>query len=191
MRYTRIYSAGISLMLCAILSACSSTKLVEKEDDVKYQPPEHEVGQVKVYDSDTVGTVEDLYGEDSNIEQSEVYKNAIERVPELRYNIIYFDFDSANISEEGKEVLRNHANYLIEESDIFITLEGHADQRGSEGYNLALGEQRATAVRNILVALGVSKSQLGIVSFGEEKPAIYENTDDAYQKNRRVEIIYQ
>ena len=72
-----------------------------------------------------------------------------------------------------------------------ITLEGHGDERGSREYNIALGEQRAKSVAGMMKVQGVSENQLQIVSYGEEKPAAFGSDEESWEKNRRVEIVYQ
>ncbi|MCB1615281.1 MAG: peptidoglycan-associated lipoprotein Pal, partial [Pseudomonadales bacterium] len=102
-------------------------------------------------------------------------------------NIVYFDFDEATIRPDARDILLVHAAYL-KQTGKQVTLEGHADERGTREYNMALGERRAKAVRDFLVIQGVNRSQLGVVSFGEERPAAYASNPTAWAKNRRVEI---
>ena len=109
----------------------------------------------------------------------------------LDITVFYFDFDQSSIKESGKAALSAHAAYLASNSSARIVLEGHADERGTPEYNLALGERRAIAVRQFLMAKGASSSQVKVVSFGEEKPAVTGSTSSAYAKNRRVEVKYQ
>ena len=106
-------------------------------------------------------------------------------------SVFYFDFDQSSIKESGKAALSAHAAYLASNSGARIVLEGHADERGTPEYNLALGERRAIAVRQFLMAKGASASQIKVVSFGEEKPAVTGSSSSAYAKNRRVEVKYQ
>lgn len=101
-------------------------------------------------------------------------------------NIIYFDFDQDTIRPDGREVLMAQAARLKGGSKA--TLEGHADERGSREYNMALAERRAKAVRDFLVIQGVNSSQLEVVSYGEERPADASSNESALAKNRRVEI---
>ena len=105
-------------------------------------------------------------------------------------NVIYFDYDSATIRSDFKEVLEAHANYLIDNISVRVVLEGHTDERGTREYNLALGESRAQAVRRQLSILGVPRSQMDLVSFGEERPDMFGLGEEVYSLNRRVEIIY-
>ena len=88
------------------------------------------------------------------------------------------------------DVVRAHGEYLKNNPATRANLEGHTDERGSREYNIALGQRRSDAVMNLLIAQGVQPSQLSSVSFGEEKPAVYGSGEDAWSKNRRVEIRY-
>ncbi|MGD9387932.1 MAG: peptidoglycan-associated lipoprotein Pal [Gammaproteobacteria bacterium] len=106
------------------------------------------------------------------------------------HTIIYFDFDSAAIRPEYAESVAAHAANLVENPGIVIRLEGHTDERGSREYNIGLGERRAQAVRQALMLQGVSASQLSTVSYGEERPAITGEDEEAWAMNRRVEIVY-
>ncbi|RCV87421.1 peptidoglycan-associated lipoprotein Pal [Billgrantia montanilacus] len=110
------------------------------------------------------------------------------RIPEVR--TIYFDFDRDNIRSEFESVLVAHARYLRSNGNARVALQGHTDERGTREYNMALGERRANAVKRFLEVQGVSPSQLEIVSYGEERPAVRGNNDDAYAQNRRVVFAY-
>ena len=108
----------------------------------------------------------------------------------LNERIVYFEFDRSDIPTAHLKTLDAHARYLIENPDVKIRLEGHADERGSREYNIGLGDRRAQAVRRILLFQGVANDQVSTVSYGEERPAVQGHTEDAYAKNRRVEIVY-
>lgn len=108
----------------------------------------------------------------------------------LSVRVIYFDYDSSNIRADFQSVVEAHARYLAAHPNVSITLEGHADERGSREYNLALGERRALGVRRQLVLLGASASQAQTVSYGEERPVADGHDESAYSLNRRVEIVY-
>jgi peptidoglycan-associated lipoprotein len=105
--------------------------------------------------------------------------------PELA--IVYFDFDSAVLREDARATLKKNAEELRATPNTVITLEGHCDERGSEEYNLALGERRGESVRSYLVDLGIPASRLRVVSFGEAKPAVMGHDESAWKWNRRVE----
>lgn len=108
----------------------------------------------------------------------------------LSTTTVYFDFDSSEIKSGDREVIMAHARYLADNSGTRITLEGHADERGTREYNIALGERRAKAVSQLMLLQGVSQSQIDIISFGEERPVNPGHDESAWSVNRRVEIIY-
>ena len=107
-----------------------------------------------------------------------------------RITVIYFDYDSSIVRSDFKEVLAAHAGYLVEKPSGRVVLEGHTDQRGTREYNLALGERRGQSVWRQLLILGASESQIDIVSFGEERPDMFGQTEQEFSLNRRVEIVY-
>ena len=109
----------------------------------------------------------------------------------LSKSTIYFMLDSSQIQEDFVPVVAAHAQYLASHPSQRVVLEGHADERGSREYNIALGEQRAKSVANLLKVQGVSEGQLEIVSYGEEKPAVLGSDEAAWERNRRVELMYQ
>jgi peptidoglycan-associated lipoprotein len=109
---------------------------------------------------------------------------------DLFVRTIYFDYDSANIREDSMLIVREHGKYLSNSPERLVRLEGHADERGTREYNLALGEERAKSVREVLLLEGAQEVQIEIVSFGEERPAVEGTDDSALQLNRRVEIVY-
>tara|TARA_B100000965_G_scaffold378028_1_gene372557 strand:- start:111 stop:605 length:495 start_codon:yes stop_codon:yes gene_type:complete len=101
---------------------------------------------------------------------------------------IYFDFDKSNLSSKSIQILKSAVNALEENSSISITLAGHADERGTREYNLALGQRRAESVSDYLILNGINKNRITVKSYGEEKPAILGQNELSYSKNRRVEI---
>ncbi|MCR9950870.1 peptidoglycan-associated lipoprotein Pal [Vibrio parahaemolyticus] len=103
---------------------------------------------------------------------------------------IYFAFDNSTIAGDYEEMLAAHASYLSNNPALKVTIEGHADERGTPEYNIALGERRAQAVANYLQALGVQADQISIVSYGEEKPLLLGQSDEVYAKNRRAVLVY-
>ena len=107
----------------------------------------------------------------------------------LATRVFYFDFDTAEFRSADRGVLDYHAQDLASNSDKRIRIEGHADERGTREYNLALGERRANSVINYLIVNGASRNQIEAVSYGEERPADRGESEASYQRNRRVEII--
>ncbi len=108
----------------------------------------------------------------------------------LSQRVIYFDYDNSNIKPEFVEVLRAHARYIATTPKAKVMLEGHTDERGTREYNLALAEDRAGAVRRFMRAEGAAESQLGILTFGEEKPTQPGQGEQIWALNRRVELVY-
>ncbi len=108
----------------------------------------------------------------------------------LAQRVIYFEFDSAVIDPRFQPVIDVHATYLKANPGFKVILQGHADERGSREYNLALGQRRAESVRQALSLLGVPDGQMEAVSFGEEKPAVQGSNEEAWRMNRRTEIHY-
>jgi peptidoglycan-associated lipoprotein len=105
-------------------------------------------------------------------------------------HVIYFDFDQATIKAEFRTALNGHAAYLSQNPSARIVLEGHADERGTREYNIALGERRGNAVSRYLVVQGVSVDAIEVVSFGEERPVNAGHDSSSLAENRRVEVRY-
>jgi len=108
----------------------------------------------------------------------------------LKKRRVYFAFDSSAVDDENRAIVEAHAAYLAANKGIKVVLEGHADERGTREYNLALGERRAQAVERMMKLLGVSADRVKVVSYGEEKPVAMDHNEAAWALNRRVEILY-
>jgi peptidoglycan-associated lipoprotein len=99
---------------------------------------------------------------------------------------VFFQFDSSEITSEAQQILQRQAQWLKRYPNVSVTLEGNCDERGTREYNLALGERRANAAKNVLVALGVPASRLSTISYGKERPSVPGSSDDAYAQNRNA-----
>ena len=108
----------------------------------------------------------------------------------LSNRIVYFEYDSSAVREQDQLTLEAHAAYLADNPTARVRLEGHTDQRGSREYNLALGERRALAIRQILMIQGASANQFQVISFGEERPQSEGEGEANWQNNSRVELVY-
>ena len=108
----------------------------------------------------------------------------------LRQRVVYFDLDRTEIKPEFSAQISCHAEYLRQFPNARVTLEGHADERGTREYNLGLGERRGNAVQSAISSAGASGGQLNVVSYGEERPVDRGHDESAWSKNRRVEIVY-
>ena len=99
---------------------------------------------------------------------------------------VFFDYDQTDIKPEGQQTLQKQAEWLRRYPNIAVTIEGHCDVRGTREYNLALGERRAQAVKNVLVASGIPASRISTISYGKERPAVVGSSEQAYAQNRRA-----
>ncbi len=104
---------------------------------------------------------------------------------------VYFDFDRSTIRSDFYATLDKHAAFLVKHSAQSVVIQGHTDSRGTPEYNIALGERRAQAVETYFLNAGVSASQISVVSFGEEKPAVTGTSDYAFSQNRRAVVVYK
>ncbi|TCV98025.1 peptidoglycan-associated lipoprotein Pal [Biostraticola tofi] len=131
------------------------------------------------------GTGMDTSGNMSSEEQARLQMQELQR-----NNIVYFDLDKYDIRSDFAQMLDSHAQFLRDNPSYKVTVEGHADERGTPEYNIALGERRANAVKMYLQGKGVSADQVSIVSYGKEKPAVLGHDESAYSKNRRAVLVY-
>ena len=106
------------------------------------------------------------------------------------WRVIYFDFNKSSVRPEFRDLISAHAAYMASNGTSRVTLEGHADERGTREYNLGLGERRGNAVSGLLSAQGGRGNQLSVVSYGEERPVCRVSDENCWGQNRRVEIVY-
>ncbi|UAA37319.1 peptidoglycan-associated lipoprotein Pal [Paraneptunicella aestuarii] len=135
-------------------------------------------------------------GSDVQVDRADPIKSAQElkekQLKKLMNNqTVYFDFDRSNLRTEFNSLVEEHADFLVKNPSQRVVIEGHCDKRGTPEYNIALGERRAKAVEVYLLNSGVSASQISVVSYGEEKPAVMGDTEAAFSKNRRAVLVYQ
>jgi len=102
---------------------------------------------------------------------------------------IFFEFDSIQLRPDARATLEKQAEWLKQHPNVAVSVEGHADERGTREYNLALGERRANAIRDYLIALGISQSRIKTVSYGKERPVDPRSTAEAWEKNRRGVMV--
>lgn len=122
---------------------------------------------------------------------SDADKNKLkEMLAALQGKRVNFEFDKSEVTSEFRDTIKMHAEYLNLDKDARVTVEGHCDERGSREYNLALGERRANAVKNALIAEGVEADRIDVNSFGEDRPLVAESNEEAWAQNRRAEFVY-
>ena len=117
--------------------------------------------------------------------ESDKYES-VDKIDTNLDDLIYFEFDKASLSSDSKDLISEYVEFA--KNAEAIRLEGHCDERGTREYNLALGEKRAIEVKNYLIIKGVSSSKIKVISYGEEKPIDINSNENAWKKNRRVEI---
>ncbi len=162
-------------LIMAGIVGCSSTGGVEEGTAENENPATEEVAE------------ESAEGEVA--ESTDVAEQATAD-PLLQTTTIYFAFDRSDLTSEFESVLNAHAAYLVSNPEMSVVLEGHADERGTTEYNMALGERRAEKAKQYLVVQGVNPSQISTVSYGEEQPAVLSSDEESWAKNRRTEIKY-
>ena len=102
--------------------------------------------------------------------------------------VVYFEYDKFNLTAKSIQALKGVSDLMLRNSKITLSIEGHADERGTREYNLALGQRRAESVADYLISNGVKRNKLNVKSYGEERPLALGSNDSAWSKNRRVEL---
>ncbi len=144
-------------------------------------PPE-EVQQPAAPNVDDQPEVDPLSSEDLQVVNEELRRRGFS--PD-----VYFDYDESTLSDDTRDKLARNADLLKSNPQFSMTLEGHADERGTNEYNLALGERRAAAVRDYLGSLGISGDRMRTISYGEERPVCTQNEESCWSQNRRAHMI--
>ncbi|MBZ0333727.1 peptidoglycan-associated lipoprotein Pal [Marinobacter sp. AL4B] len=181
------------LLSFGLVAGCSSTGDTMEDGEYGYDSGS-DVAAIDQEGGSTVYGGEDGEGVSSSVLSDEERAEARAKAEqEALRNIttFYFDFDTSEIKQEARNALVTHARFLSSNPRQQVRLEGHADERGSKEYNLALGERRAKAVERFLVVNGASRGQIETVSYGEEKPVVRGSSESAYGQNRRVELIFK
>ena len=180
MNVSNLKSILLAIFLGAFLVGCSS-------EPVKEEMPE-EFGQESHLEEKEYVKEEKEYVKEENVEN--VGPTAEEILSSIEGKTVNFEFDQAEVQPYFNELIKVNVNYMELVESAMITLSGHADERGTPEYNLALGERRANAVKNALMVEGISPERISIISFGEEKPIDVDHNEAAWEKNRRVEFFY-
>ena len=126
----------------------------------------------------------------TTVDLSKSQQDPLAAIPKEQ-RVVYFDYDSFVIREDSKPAITANAKYLTGDATRRVVIEGHTDERGGREYNLALGQKRAESVRKSLQLLGVNESQMEAVSYGEERPAVQGQGEEAWSRNRRAELTYR
>ena len=175
MKHSMVKYLAISAMV-AVLAACSSAVPLNDKPTVESKTGTAPgSGDGRAVPTVTPGAADPL--------------NDPQRV--LAKRSVYFDYDSYTVKSEYRELVQNHAKYLVANPNRKVVIQGNTDERGGAEYNLALGQRRADAVKTLMLALGVKEGQIETVSFGKEKPKATGSNEAAYAENRRSDIAYQ
>ncbi|GMR04327.1 MAG: peptidoglycan-associated lipoprotein Pal [Thermodesulfobacteriota bacterium] len=172
------------LLVALTLTACKGKTLIKEETaGLKAGEAKTEVvPEERVEEGTLGGETAGITG--NGVEEAETGAEAA--ITGLR--TVHFDFDKYTIRDEDKKILAMNAKWLRLNPDVRVRIEGHADERGENEYNLALGEKRAMTVKNYLKRLGVDANRISIISYGEEKPLDPGHNEEAWAKNRRAEF---
>jgi len=178
------------LLIAVTLAACSSTPTKE-QDGAKVEDRSPSTQQPikpapKTVEAQPVVPAQVDPGTALGLDPSLKDPNSI-----LSKRLIFFDYDSNLVKEEFRPVVAAHAKYVSQNAKAKMMIQGHTDERGSREYNLALGQRRADAVKQMMSVLGAEGSRVETVSYGEEKPRAQGTSEAAYADNRRAEIVYQ
>jgi peptidoglycan-associated lipoprotein len=184
MRLNKTVKALAVVLPILALSACSSSETAS-ENASEMKTNEAAMAEAKARDEAERVKVAAMKRADA-IESKK--RQEIERL--RSEHIVYFGFDKSSVSGDFSAILDAHAKFLNENSNVNVLIEGHADDRGTPEYNIALGERRAKAIETYLENMGVSASQLSTVSYGEEKPMVKGHNESAFAKNRRAVLVY-
>jgi peptidoglycan-associated lipoprotein len=168
---------ALTLIAAAALAGCASTVKLDEPAPVATAQPTAPTPAPQVQPTAPA---------QSTVKPVDLDTQYTEQVRDKR--VVYFDFDSDVVKEEYRPLVDLHAKRLNNNKKLAVALEGHTDERGGREYNLALGQRRAEAVAKSLTLLGVGANQVEAVSFGKERPAVQGGTEEAWAKNRRVEL---
>jgi peptidoglycan-associated lipoprotein len=172
--------ALISFGMMALLAACASKDPVATK--VEDRTPATTTGTTDIPRTSSTDTIKPPVGNPGDALKD---RNNI-----LSKRVVYFDFNTDAVKPEFAALIQAHANFLAQNRTRKIRLEGHADERGSREYNMALGQRRSNAVRVATSVLGVGNERMETISFGEDKPKSTGHDESSWAQNRRVEIVY-
>lgn len=198
----RMTQTSVSLALVALLAACgSSVKLNETPVESRVLTPVNPASAdqaapgsasggtgAAVAGAATTAPTPAPQSQVATVQAGQMGSKGVDGLPAGVGRIVYFDFDSYAVRDDGRPVVEAHARLLTANRARKMTVEGHTDERGGREYNLALGQKRAEAVVRALTLLGATDAQLEAVSFGEERPSAQGSDEAAWAKNRRAEL---
>ena len=198
-----VITATLVIFACSsifLMSSCAKKKLVTQESVITAPPAEVATAEKETTVAKRAQQQEARRAEEVRIEKLEELEAAKRREAEAKARQqavaerfeaqpIYFDFDKSSIRNEARAVLEKTAAFLKENTSIHMRIEGNCDERGTNEYNLALGERRANSAKLFLVSLGIYPDRVRTISYGEERPLARGDSEDAWAKNRRDDLV--
>ena len=172
----------VMILPAMFFTASCSKKVVQTEPVSTTQPEVSKASDRSAEEADQAGQLQE------DRLRAEAAASEAVGVAFVNENIL-FSFDSSVLSDQAQQILNGKADYLRANSGVTVTVEGHCDERGTEAYNVALGERRAESVKNFLVDLGISANRLKTISYGEERPIAMGQDEASWAKNRRAQFM--
>src|SRR3989338_2145568 len=178
----------IVFSVSVFINSCAPKKpKVDQTAIMREQQRAAEEARLKAEEEGKRGIEEEKLKEEEEIKPQIAREAEVKVVPQL--DDIHFDFDKSDIRTDAREILQKNADWLQNNPDIKIQIEGHCDEKGTAEYNLALGERRAMSTKKYLISLGISADRIYTISYGEELPIDPNHSEDAWSKNRRAHFL--
>jgi peptidoglycan-associated lipoprotein len=189
----RIIGVMMVVLVMGLVTGCATKKPVTEQvtpADETARPAEEKPKAAAVEEVAKVSLPgEEISAEEIARAEEGGLEGKIVKTLELSYKDIYFDFDRYEIKDEAKPILEELANWLIKNKGTMVLLEGHCDERGTNQYNLALGDRRANSTKEFLIASGVPLRKINTISYGEERPLCTDHNEKCWSLNRRAHYI--
>jgi peptidoglycan-associated lipoprotein len=192
MQFNKVFKGMLIALPMVTLMACTSTADKQAAEDAAEKAKADAAAKLAEEQQalrDAEAKKVEMAALEAKSKAEQKHKSAMDALVSMQ--TVYFDFDRASVRADSHSTLDKHAEFLSQNPNVSIVIEGHCDSRGTPEYNIALGERRAQSVATYLQNAGVSGSQLTVVSYGEEKPVSNGTTQDAFAKNRRGVLVYQ
>ncbi len=185
--------SGFFMVVCCgalLAGGCTKKEMVKGEEPMAAKPAETAPAKPAGKEEVTGELPKETPPTTSTVKEEPLQEQAAKTMAESALMKVYFDYNSYVLSSAAREILNKDADYLMKKNaSVKVQVEGHCDERGSDEYNLALGEKRAKAVIEYLVTLGVPASRLSYISYGKEKPSDPGHDEAAWAKNRRADFV--
>lgn len=189
--------SGFLMVLCCgalMMSGCAKEQSVKKDEALAPvqapQAPAPQLPAATPVKEEAIAAIPAKEAPPAPLKEETLkpFGSAEQSAAEMKLETVYFDFDSFALKQDTRDALARNADYLKKNGSVRVRIDGHCDERGSDEYNLALGEKRAKSAMNYLLTLGVKADRVSTISFGKEKPAVSGHDESAWAKNRRAEF---